>query len=310
MVSINKSIIPVPSPVKFFRVGGDRDGAYLVPNDLKNIESCFSPGVSKYKWFEDQLAKEFNIKSYMCDYSTDISKLATSLIEGYQFFDKKFLGIKNDNKFIRLDDWVNNNSPDPKEDLILQMDIEGAEYENINDASLNLLKRFRIIVIELHFLKSIFHEGKIVNNIDAYFVNNVLDKLSINHSCIHAHPNNCSSEYLEEDTKMNIPDVLELTYLRKDRFSNFQGETILPELPSPLDITSNCQRKQPIILNNYWNLNKEKSVDSKIKVLDEKLQFRDTQVFLALKKEIDTLKKEIDTLKKGKNSSKDIYTIN
>jgi hypothetical protein len=41
-------------PVKFnlLRIGGDSDGGYLVPDDLENISSCFSPGVSDIFNFE------------------------------------------------------------------------------------------------------------------------------------------------------------------------------------------------------------------------------------------------------------------
>ena len=43
---------PVRSSYPLVRIGGDQDGAYLLPNDLKGIEACFSPGVSYKKSFE------------------------------------------------------------------------------------------------------------------------------------------------------------------------------------------------------------------------------------------------------------------
>ena len=42
-------------------------------------------------------------------------------------FTKKFLGVTNNDLTITLDDWVDGNSPGDG-DLILQMDVEGAEW--------------------------------------------------------------------------------------------------------------------------------------------------------------------------------------
>ena len=38
------------------RVGSKNDGGYLVPDDLKNINACFSPGVDLNVSFETDLA--------------------------------------------------------------------------------------------------------------------------------------------------------------------------------------------------------------------------------------------------------------
>ena len=46
---------PKPCPVPLVRIGGNRDGAYLVPDDLTGVSACFSPGVSNRKDFEDKL---------------------------------------------------------------------------------------------------------------------------------------------------------------------------------------------------------------------------------------------------------------
>ena len=46
---------PKASPFGLIRIGGNSDGAYLVPDDLQGISCCFSPGVSDRKSFEDEL---------------------------------------------------------------------------------------------------------------------------------------------------------------------------------------------------------------------------------------------------------------
>jgi hypothetical protein len=77
---------PKPSPYPLVRIGGESDGAYLVPDDLVGISACFSPGVNNRKEFEDQLTNEYNIMSHMCDYTSDPTQFRTPLILGKQTF--------------------------------------------------------------------------------------------------------------------------------------------------------------------------------------------------------------------------------
>lgn len=120
-------LVPRPCPYELIRIGGLGDGAYLIPDDLEGIDSCFSPGVSNYKDFEDALVEQYEIKCHMCDYSSDPSRLRTPLIEGMQTFKRKWLDINRSSDSISLQNWIDEYSPDSSRDLILQMDIEGAE---------------------------------------------------------------------------------------------------------------------------------------------------------------------------------------
>lgn len=58
-------------------------------------------------------------------------------------FDKLFLGPTTSRQFISLDDWVARYAP-PDGDLLLQMDIEGAEYVTLNAARTGTLERFEL----------------------------------------------------------------------------------------------------------------------------------------------------------------------
>ena len=189
---------------KLIRIGGKGDGAYLLPDDLSGISACFSPGVDVSSTFEEELAEKYDIKSYMADFSVDKPP-----IENKRFhFEKKFLGNKNDEKFIRLEDWVNDNIND-NSDLILQMDIEGAEYEVIIDTPSDIFKKFRIMAIEFHCLDMIF------NNNSFKMVEAVFDKLCNDFTVVHIHPNN--SRPIIYKNSINIPELLEFTFLRNDR---------------------------------------------------------------------------------------------
>ena len=253
---------PKKCPFKLIRVGGINDGGYLIPDDLKGIGACFSPGVSNTKDFEDELAFKYMIKSHMCDFSSDISKFKTKLIKNFQTFEKKWLDINEDKNSIKLEDWVKKYSPNYNEDLILQMDIEGAEYRNILDTKMTLMNRFRIIVLELHDVLDIFSESKCQN------IKLLLDKINQTHLCIHAHPNNCDREKIYQYNGMNIPNVIELSYLRKDRFRN-NAKLLEVDLPNHLDIRPNVISRKPIHLNIHWMSSKKRSIRSYLKIIKD-----------------------------------------
>jgi hypothetical protein len=116
-------------PVKcknLIRIGGQSDGGYLVPDDLEGINECYSPGVSSISNFENELSN-LGIVCHMADFSVNGPALHNPLF----VFRKKFLGLVNNDMFMRLDDWVSETS-NTNNDLILQMDIEGAEWSVLN----------------------------------------------------------------------------------------------------------------------------------------------------------------------------------
>jgi hypothetical protein len=51
---------------------------------------------------------------------------------------------------------------------------------------------------------------------------------------------------------MNIPSLIELTYLRKDRFKGNPSDWISPQIPHELDIDANAPDKPSMLLNSQW----------------------------------------------------------
>ena len=54
-------LTPWDSGIPLVRVGGDGDGGYLLPDDLTDIASLFSPGVSQTWDFERHVAADYGI---------------------------------------------------------------------------------------------------------------------------------------------------------------------------------------------------------------------------------------------------------
>jgi len=254
---------PQPSPVPLMRVGGNWDGAYLLPDDLKNIDACFSPGVSNTKRFEDELLDRHGIPSHMCDFTSEVSKFRTPLKDG-QTFRKLWLDVDGADNSISLEQWVAEEVGDSPGDLILQIDIEGAEYRNLNAASDDLLSRFRIIVIELHALHQVNHSDRFGRELGP-----LLDKLGRQFICVHAHPNNCEGEFRVSDSDLNLPKVHELTFLRRDRFKR-RKKRFEVLTPHPLDIPQNVIRRPPVFLNEAW-LDGERPIASQLRMLKDEL---------------------------------------
>lgn len=227
---------PVSTEIELIRIGGEGDGGYLVPNDLSNIQRCFSPGVAAYAGFEEELGN-MGIRSFMADYSVDNPPIGNPNFH----FEKRFLGSLNNDVFMTLDDWVSRLAPDEDHDMILQMDIEGAEYDTLLAAPTSLLKRFRIIIMEFHYLRDL------MTPLGNQIVGNTFTKLSQTHAVVHSHPNNCGTPFRYKDAV--FPAALEVTFLRKDRFTRSQPAK---DFPHPLDRPCVPDLPDPTLPSCWW----------------------------------------------------------
>lgn len=239
---------PKPSPYPLIRIGGDQDGAYLIPDDLQGISACFSPGVNNTKRFEDDLTTNHGIPCHLCDFTSDIEAFETPLIEGMQTFKKKWLDVDHGEDTITLDSWVEEKCSAEEDDLLLQMDIEGAEFRNLLGCKQTTLERFRIIAIELHNLDAANDPEEFELELGP-----LLRRLDKTHICVHAHPNNCCGEFAVEGSDLVVPRVIELTFLRRDRISQQQScISFHALLPHPLDLQYNMPELPPLTLDGDW----------------------------------------------------------
>lgn len=234
--SFVSQLVPYNLGVPLCRVGGGRDGGYLVPDDFEGIRHCFSPGVADTASFESALCKR-GITSFLADYSVPGPPSDLPVCD----FVKKFVGAVNSDHVMTLDRWIEEKCPDVTAgDLILQMDIEGAEYETLLATSVGTLRRFRMIVLELHKL------NHLDNRLYFRLVNAAMQKLLEHFEVAHLHPNNAGG--MTRIAGLDIPRVAEITLLRKDRVitkSPVQG------LPNSLDVP-NIMNQRDLILPDYW----------------------------------------------------------
>lgn len=212
------SLRPVSCGRPLVRLGPAADGGYLVPDDLEGIEACFSPGVDRECRFEVDCAAR-GMRVFMADRS-----VSGPPIDDPSFtFLHRFLGGTTDADHVTLDDWVEGSGVGTG-DLLLQMDIEGHEYATLLAASPALLRRFRVIVVEFHWLDQLWNRPWFA------LVSQVFAKLLATHACVHLHPNNCCGT--DTTAGIAVPRLMEFTFLRRDRVGA-GGPS--PTFPHPLD---------------------------------------------------------------------------
>jgi hypothetical protein len=210
---------PVKTKYPLIRIGGDNDGGYLLPDDLSGIATCFSPGVDVTAKFEIDLCKR-GIGSHLADASVDGAPTGFTPLS----FTKKYLDGINTDDYMTLEYWVKREAP-MTGDLILQMDIEGGEYPTIIATPIDILRRFRIIAIEIHNAQHWFNNPIAWDVAQTFFT-----KLLQDFHVVHNHPNN-NCPFIDVD-EILIPTVFELTLLRKDRAA---PKGYCDQFPHPLD---------------------------------------------------------------------------
>jgi len=238
LLSLIRKLSPVVSDKELIRLGPAGDGGYLVPNDLVGIKACFSPGVDTISGFEMDCA-ELGMQVFLADKSVEGPAESHELIN----FSKKYIGSRIDCDFDTLDNWVNSSIADDKSDLILQIDVEGYEYEIFLSCSNELMNRFRIIIAEFHDLDQLWNKPFF------QIASSGFEKILQTHTCVHIHPNNYYPIYKKYGLK--IPPLAEFTFLRNDRVLTSLPAT---KFPNPLDYDNT--NNAPLQLPSDWYGNK------------------------------------------------------
>ena len=174
----------------------------------------------------------------MADKSVEAPNLSIPKTQ-YSFI-KKHIGVSDNEEYISMDSWVNQGLENKSSELLLQMDIEGSEYYVILNMSHSLMNRFRIMVIEFHFLEMLWN----VEKFD--LLSTVFDKILETHICVHIHPNNHSAHMVKEG--IEIPPFAEFTFIRKDRASIMGYQNVFP---NSLDF-DNTDRQSMALPKNWY----------------------------------------------------------
>lgn len=196
------SLRPFRTEHRLVRLGARHDGGYLVPDDLEGLTACFSPGVGTIAAFEADIESR-GIPAFLLDPTVPPPG-------GFERrFEARFLGTVTSDTSTTLEDWVARAvGPEPGAPL-LQMDIEGDEWDVLESASRELLRRFRIVVVELHDLDRMRDPEWLSRHLG------IIQRLMRDFVVVHLHANNCCVPVTVRG--IAIPPVLEVTLHRRDR---------------------------------------------------------------------------------------------
>ena len=212
------------------RLGNKGDGGYVIAN-IPYYDCYISAGVGGDESFSNDIINHFNITESH-GFDGTINALPLNRPTNMSFY-KMNLSTYKSKHTVNLRTYINK-----FDNIFLKMDIEGHEFPWLNSLSLDDLNKFKQITIEFHGINDDsfgFEQSLKIN---------CLKKLFKTHYIVHAHGNNNCG------VTNNIPDVIEITYVRKDVIGNdFEYNTI--KLPiTNLDFP-NIENVSDISLNFY-----------------------------------------------------------
>jgi hypothetical protein len=201
-----RSILTLHHPAnrRYTRKGDDRDGGYVIVDDLAMNDTLLSIGIGDNISFdigcESQVSKIVLVDGSVPNFEVPNSKY---------FLLRKKLAANENHSDITIDQLLNTF---PSEEYILKIDIEGDEWEVVSSLLPTTMTKFRQIIIEFHDL---------INLAKSELILSALINLSRTHFPIIAHPNNIGGyRIIGSDI---FPNVLETTWLRRDTYDLLQG---------------------------------------------------------------------------------------
>ena len=217
------------------RVGNLYDGGYVALDRYFNSNIAYSFGISTdVSW--DKYMAEQGFDVYMYDHTIE------GLPEEHEKFHWRKIGIAGiyNSESPELKTFpmlMEENGHTDSKNIILKMDIEGAEWEVFDNLPDDDMTRFDQILIEMHDLNS--EENFSVKE-------RVLEKLNKTHQLVHIHGNHNEPYVMVKG--MVMPNVIECTYVKKGlcEFEDFEGF-----LPDELDRPNNPF--WPDIYLGKWN---------------------------------------------------------
>ena len=193
--------------VPLLRAGSKYDGGYLIPHFARGeIDALFSPGVAANASFEMHFAEQ-GVNCYLVDGSIN----RTPEIHENIFFEKAWLSANkiDSQKHLTLVEWISSSGYAESRSLGLQMDIEGSEWAIFQSTDSEVLKQFKFITVEFHWLQaSSKYQAALV-------VEDCIKKLLETHSPVWIHPNN-GDFAIPLWGSVRYPPLLETTFLRND----------------------------------------------------------------------------------------------
>lgn len=214
------------------RLGDSFDGGYVLPNCLNRISWAVNPGVGDTISFDIAALNDYGIRGVTCDGTLDSSKISKLALDTFAFFEPKNLGLIDSEATICLETLTRIAQTIIRKDDeigfgLLQLDIEGGEWEILKSKKTNL-DAFGIVIVEFHG----FHLAARLLSFFR-FIKPTFQRLLRDFEVFHIHPNNGRGKINIHG--IDMPEIMEITFVSK-KLANFNGgKTAYKRLPSYFD---------------------------------------------------------------------------
>lgn len=193
-------------------LGKKSDGCYVLLDDFENIKIAYSFGISYMIQFDDALAYR-GIDVYMYDHTIN------SLPYNNSKFHWSKIGICGNNNrapYLKtLKELMKENRHISEKNMILKIDVEGWEWYALNELNEDILRQFKYIVIEYHFLKS--------SKEKLYY--NVIKKIHKSHQVFYCR---CHGRNIIAPLRNRICLNLEVSYIIREGNKFYKDDSIYP----------------------------------------------------------------------------------
>ena len=239
--------------LELVRTGCEHDGGYILLDDFHAGDIAYSFGISTdVSWDKDMAGRGYDV--FMYDHTID------ALPEENPRFHWEKHGIADghtqDSRLKTLDELIKANHHEDRHNMILKMDVEGAEWGFFEQVSSETLSQFSQMTFEVH---------EIIKHPNPEFVLSALRKINQTHQLIHIHANNYSGLYIAFGDKI-FCNVLELSYVLRSKYTFFENY----DVNLPLSIDEANTPSFPEIELGRWNEDAEigESVTAHVRILD------------------------------------------
>lgn len=210
------------------RIGGPNDGGYVMLDTLRPpaVTAAYSLGAGHdVSW--DNAVAALGIDVFLHDHTVD---RPAALHPRCRFRRTGVTGLRVAADLRTLAELIATHGHEGRRDLVLKMDVEGAEWDVLDQVATSTLEQFHQIVVEWHGLSRTVDPGRRGPLVAA------LQKISRSHQSIHVHGNGDQPPMWIGD--LVVPDVLEVTYVRRQDVADRLGPATGP-FPSALDQPTN-----------------------------------------------------------------------
>ena len=217
------------------RTGRQHDGGYILLDDFHTGDIAYSFGIcDDVSWDKDMASRGYDV--FMYDHTID------GLPEENPRFHWSKLGISdgtgNNDKLKTLNELITANHHEDKRNMILKMDVEGAEWGFLSQVSSETLSQFSQMTFEFHGIPGHPNPELVLSG---------FRKLNKTHQLVHVHGNNGSNCISFGHKKFCT--LLELTYVLRSKYSLCENY----DVNLPLDIDSPNGALLPEIELGRWN---------------------------------------------------------